>query len=580
MIKNDESLWSRYREWILFGVLLIVPFGLGLWGFTEYLRNRPEQGNFWNVLYLTLQLFVAESGAVEGQAPLALNIARFAAPLAPIWAVIKTLTVILGGTLRAIRLKRLKHHVVICGVGRRGHQLAVECLERDERVIMIDARKENDLTAGAEELGAHMIRGNAEDPTLLRKARVHQARWVFMTTNSSEMNLDIAIQARRLAVEGRPAGTAPLSCYIHIDDTQLLELLRDVLQARNHPVAASFHFFSVWENAARLLLEQHPLDYAPVTRENGGPVRLVIIGFEAMGQSVALQAARIGHFANGQKLRVTIVDNENDPHQKDFIGRYPAFPELCDTEFVTGDPADPEIITKVAERVLDRNELTSVVVAIPNDLDGLKIALSLLKFRKEGGLPHLVHMNSRSGVASLFTAVDGTDEGVADLHPFGGFDSVCGLEMVVHERLDRLAQAVHEFYSLGQIKQGRRDESTVAWAVLPPEYRESSRANADHIPIKLRVIGARLAPRDTVAEPITEFTGEQIKILAEMEHARWVAERRLSGWTSGPKDVRKRTNPNLVPWCDLGEKTKEIDRNTVRDIPRILARAGEAIQKV
>jgi hypothetical protein len=565
---------------MLFAVLFIVPFCLGLWGFTEYLRNRPEQDNFWNVLYLTLQLFVAESGAVEGEAPLALNIARFAAPLAPIWAVIKTLTIVLGGTLRAVRLKRLKHHVVICGVGRRGHQLAVECLERGERVTMIDARKDNDLAAGAEELGAHIIWGNAEDPSLLRKARVHHARWVFMTTSSSEMNLDIAIQARRLAVEGRPAETAPLSCYVHIDDMQLLELLRDVLQARDHPAAASFHFFSVWENAARLLLEQHPLDYAPVTRENGRPVRLVVIGFEAMGQSVALQAARIGHFANGQKLRITIVDNENDPHRRDFLGRYPAFPELCDTEFVPGDPADPEIISKVAEGVWDRNELTSVVVAIPNDVDGLKIALSLLKFRKGRGLPHLVHMNSRSGVASLLTPEDGTDEVVADLHPFGSFDSVCGLEMVVHERLDRLAQAVHEFYTQDQVKRGTGGESTVPWAVLPPEYRESSRANADHIPIKLRVIGARLAPRDTVAEPITKFTGEQIEILAEMEHARWVAERRLTGWTSGPKDVRRRTNPNLVPWSDLDEKTKEIDRSTVRDIPRILARAGEAIQKI
>lgn len=579
MIKDNESWWARYREWVVFAVLIVVPFGLGFWGFTEYLRARPEQSGLWNVLYLTLQLFLAESGAFEGSPPLALNIARFTAPIAPVWAVIKTLTVILGGTLRAIRLKRMKHHVVICGVGRRGHQLAVDCLDRDENVVMIDAGKDNDLADGAEDQGAHLITGNAEDSTLLLKARIHQARWAFMTTNSSEMNLNIAIQARRLTAEGRPTGSAPLSCYVHIDDMQLLELLRDVLQDGNQQAAARFHFFSVWENAARLLLEQYPLDYAPVTRENGQAVRLVIIGFGAMGQSVALQGARIGHFANRMKLRVTIVDDERNPQQEDFLGRYPAFPEICDTEFVTGNPADPKIVTKMAKRVWDPSELTSVVVAMPTDMDGLKVALNLLKSRKEGRLPHLVYMSSRSGLASLLTAEDGTDAGVADLHPFGSLDSVCGLEMVVQERLDRLARAVHDFYSLEQAKQGARGESTVSWSELSPEYRESSRANADHILIKLRVIGATAAPLDAVSNPVNEFTDEQIEILAEMEHARWVAERRLRGWTDGSKNREERTTPYLVPWSDLEEEVREIDRRTVRDIPRILARAGEAIKK-
>ena len=45
------------------------------------------------------------------------------------------------------------------------------------------------------------------------------------------------------------------------------------------------------------------------------------------------------------------------------------------------------------------------------------------------------------------------------------------------------------------------------------------------------------------------FTPEEVERLAEMEHERWLAERRALGWTPGPRDPQKKTNPNLVPWA-------------------------------
>jgi hypothetical protein len=62
-----------------------------------------------------------------------------------------------------------------------------------------------------------------------------------------------------------------------------------------------------------------------------------------------------------------------------------------------------------------------------------------------------------------------------------------------------------------------------------------------------------------------------------MEHARWVAERLLAGWTyaSGKKSPETRTNPNLVPWSELTEPVKEYDRDAVKNIPDLLAAADQ-----
>jgi hypothetical protein len=67
-----------------------------------------------------------------------------------------------------------------------------------------------------------------------------------------------------------------------------------------------------------------------------------------------------------------------------------------------------------------------------------------------------------------------------------------------------------------------------------------------------------------------------VEHLARLEHDRWMAERLLDGWTyaPGPKDLRRKRTPWLVPWEDMPEEQRDYDRNTVRNLPRFLAQAG------
>ena len=51
--------------------------------------------------------------------------------------------------------------------------------------------------------------------------------------------------------------------------------------------------------------------------------------------------------------------------------------------------------------------------------------------------------------------------------------------------------------------------------------------------------------------------------LAENNHNLWAKTRIAEGWTYGPeRNDRKKTNPDLIPYCDLSESEKNYDRIT------------------
>jgi len=72
-----------------------------------------------------------------------------------------------------------------------------------------------------------------------------------------------------------------------------------------------------------------------------------------------------------------------------------------------------------------------------------------------------------------------------------------------------------------------------------------------------------------------EFTPDEIEILAEMEHGRWVVERLQSGWKFGSKkDTVNKISPYIIPWSALSEEVKKWDRQAVRKIPELLVQVG------
>ena len=121
------------------------------------------------------------------------------------------------------------------------------------------------------------------------------------------------------------------------------------------------------------------------------------------------------------------------------------------------------------------------------------------------------------------------------------------------------------------------------WENLSLDYKDSNRHQADHFGVKMRAIGYEIVKANELNrhEFVKEFSPQEIEILARMEHARWNAERFLSGWRYGKeKDNNRRISPYLIPYDNLPDDIKEYDRVAVKNIPELLIKIGLKVLKI
>ncbi len=183
-------------------------------------------------------------------------------------------------------------------------------------------------------------------------------------------------------------------------------------------------------------------------------------------------------------------------------------------------------------------------------------------------------------------------ESQLDLHVDGKrFLSLVQQVELEGQMLEDLAEAAHQVFTGGMKGRGFQygpktdDTNKIHNAMLPykelsEELKEQNRQNVRDIPIKLASAGYVMIPARS-NEPSFNFPGKPLELLAEAEHERWMLSKLDDGWTFASKtDKTKKLHKYLVSWEKLPEAEKEKDRDMVRGIPEILARAGYAIIKV
>jgi hypothetical protein len=81
--------------------------------------------------------------------------------------------------------------------------------------------------------------------------------------------------------------------------------------------------------------------------------------------------------------------------------------------------------------------------------------------------------------------------------------------------------------------------------------------------VKLQAIGC-YSSAEPGGESFENWDRETVELLAQMEHARWTAERRLEGWKfasvqdGAPDGLKARKlSPLLIDWDKLDEGTRE-----------------------
>ena len=526
-----------------------------------------------------------------------------------------------------LRLTGLNNHVVICGLGRIGVQLArdVHGAGAAGGLVVIERDRNNHHIATCRRLGAAVLIGDAADPAMLRRARVERASQVFAVCGDDSTDVMIAVRlcnllARRAgeAGRGREGPARPLGCFVHIVDEALKELFVRhplLMLARNRQV--NVKVFNVFTNSARLLIREHFVkdqqQPSPGRRPKENEVaHYVVVGFGQMGQAFALEAARLAHFENHKRLRMTIIDDKDDPQRDRFLARYPRFcpsslslerfdpaaddwaskqyrPDApyqvaddraveyaCNAEFLEMPPAFRADL--LADRIARRQDAPTVcsriIVCLDDDRRNFEAAVLLRTKLDDRGknAPLYAWLPVETGLSELLRTGNGpAGTAIGGVIPFGICEQSCNLEEIIRPGSEELARAVHEYYRERFPHPAK--PSSKPWDELIEPYRTSNFLVAEHLGIKLSVIGQRRVreeeapadrPRDTIAE-------HEERLLGQMEHNRWLAQQLLDGWRYAPErhDERKQ-DPDLCAWKHLPPERQNRDFEQVRRIPEIL----------
>jgi hypothetical protein len=103
---------------IVFTVVAVAAFVLGVVGFRQYLPDHSEYGRApLDLVYYSLQLFVLDAAPLQTakNLPWTLEVARFAAPAVTIYLIFLALQALLAQRLMQTRIRLTRGHSILCG---------------------------------------------------------------------------------------------------------------------------------------------------------------------------------------------------------------------------------------------------------------------------------------------------------------------------------------------------------------------------------------------------------------------------------------------------------------------------------
>jgi voltage-gated potassium channel Kch len=564
----------RHNGLLLLWLTIAAVALLGAAGYILYLGPKLLLDPL-RIIYLTLQLFTLESNIdINEGVTWPLTLARILAPALLAFAAWETFVLLFSDQIRHLRIPFLRNHIIICGLGERGYYLAKSLLKKAGKkpdVIIIEPDQENDRIATCKQLGATVLSGNSCEEAILHDARIEHAKTVYAMTGDDGTNLNIALLSKKIIGRCNVHRTAPLRCMIAMTNVLFAESAHD----RNIICSDSCFEFTILrfnEIRARLLFEKHPLDADGIDSQSSDHVHLVVVGFGSLGESIALQAARIGHFANGKQITITFVDKNATGKLKLLLQMFPGLSKCASWCCENLDIQSSSFIDRMLVIANEPSTILHFAICLNNSTLALHVALRIKRALHDRAIKIYVRMENNAHDIP-FLKVDDQCNCKPAIYHFGMLSEICSAEMIDNKLQDHLARKLHESYVRERKAEGKSDVSTVPWEILDHNLRDSNRQRADHLPIKLRAIGCFIKPVDEQCnmQRVTSFTPEEVEILARMENIRCKTEQFAADCESDKENTSgKLFSPYLIGNDKLDNSFQEYDRQAIRNIPALL----------
>jgi len=573
MKKNSYIILIPLASFFLFWVLGAIGF--------HSLDQGTKYGTFFNHLYRSLQLFALEGPKTEAGLPLSLEIARFGAAMTTTLGVIGAFLLTSQKLLNRLFLKGWKDHVVIYGLNEVSAKFAEDAVDNaGKKVVVVVSDPENVLIESLEKKGVVCLVGhvNLADRRALKIARLSRCSKFFAFSQSDSDNVEALMTVSKYLEEfplSNSSSRPILDTYIRFENSTLQNSFERHSLADGSSKTICTTFFNLHESVARKTITDYPLEVDLLGNLHDKP-HLVIFGNSPQGFSVLRYALKVGHYRSKKKLPVTIVTDEEQRTQyllsRDFLG----LTEIADFQLITISNNTPQSALKALNEITKQSgdSYKTIICAEHDEAFNFSLSNYLLQNRNLFNGRVLCSLPDSRGLSIIID--DKPQDGI--VKSLVQSSELTTWEHIVDESNAHLAKEIHYNYVQKLRKDGKNPESKPAmkpWQLLHESLREQNKVQADHMRIKLRMIGVdidNLPPRNE----LEKLLSEHLEDLAEIEHIRWNATKYLEGWSYSPnREDDLLQHDCLLPWDGLTEETKDYDRDAILNIPDLLYKSEE-----
>jgi hypothetical protein len=377
--------------------------------------------------------------------------------------------------------------------------------------------------------------------------------------------LALWLAAAEDAVDQKPRRT-PVSVFAAAPNAESLAVVRrGVMALEPHP-NFFVQFFSTDEDVARDFVFQF---FGNKVRDSDGADGFLIVGSNSVAEAIALKIAKLGGLLDGSKPKIDWIVTRETAQRIDL--RYPALKEICILNFHSPEQQPLSMIESFAD--------PTRALILTEGSRGLEECSTI---GQRGVIKHFsatyVAHSRADRLNRIFRKHFSWGANAGYVRFFGDYSVIASYARFSETGRFRLPRSMHERYCEARMAEGELpvdNPSLKPWHAIDEDVRQSNRERADHVIYLLGRLGYVIdEARNEALSPVT-FNKDVLEQLARLEHMRWTAERRLAWWSFGAiRDNTLRRHPLLVPYDALEEGEKEKDRQTVRDIPEVLRRAG------
>jgi hypothetical protein len=279
--------------------------------------------------------------------------------------------------------------------------------------------------------------------------------------------------------------------------------------------------------------------------------------------------------ALGGTLKLLVLDEEADEAQKRFATAFHTAEEIASIEFVKASvtPDSPDMQHIVEPKLRECGPLLGVALALGSDETSLCAGLDIRSLLDRIGALHVpvyVHMEHYRNLGGMVHEMAEIAHFRDRVRVFGTLEETLNPEVLLEQKLDTFARALHEDYRR-RSQSDINSEANFPWHQLPEFMKMSNRWRADHTPLLMELAGFRVT-QDAKTPSLIALADNQVELLAELEHRRYLIERSLIDSGSGTRHIKE--------WHELSDSAKEWNRREVRRLPEIMAEAGMQLEYI